>query len=438
MKSMKHIIIPVSFAMALLFAGCEEWLEVYPTRSLPTEIAIQDEKGLMNGINGCYDALQFSSIYGRSLVNISALASDNAYNGGTIKEYGQFNNNTILADNSTIEGTWSGLYTAINRANSILEAIDGLDDMEETTRDSYRAELRFLRALHYFNLVRCFGEVPLREEATTDLSSLDVPVSPYSDLYQFILDDLEFADGKINGSSPVRATNWAAKALMAKVYLHMEDYGNAASIAGEIIDNGPFTLEPRYADLFEMEGSAESIFEVDFNENDKNRMAEYFFPNQLTGRYEVAPEEGFIESYEPEDTARFNATVKYTGSTPYVAKYENISLGSDNVYVFRLAEIHLIRAEALANDNGDLDVIKGDINAVRNRAKLGNTTAGTYEELKMAIEKERRYELAFEGHRWFDLVRTGRAVDVLENVTSENQYLFPIPLAETSSNESID
>ncbi len=435
---MKKIYLVFAATSILFFTGCEEWLDVQPTQSLSPEVAIQDKEGLINGITGCYDAMQSASYYGRSMFNMCELASDNAYNGGTIKEYGQFNNNSILADNATIEGTWSAIYRSINRVNAILAEIDRLEDLSDTEKDAFRAELYFLRGLHYFNLVRTYGDVPAKFEATTDLTTLNTPLSSVSDILATIGADLEFAEGKIVGTSRTRATNWAVIALQAKIGLFSGDYTTAISKTTQLIDDGPFELEQIFSDLYLQEVSGESIFEIDFTENDKNRLAEYYLPNQLTGRYEVAPEEGLINAFPAEDTARLNATIHYVEGTPYAGKYTDISLGGDNVYVFRLAEMYLIRAEANAMLEQNLNAVQDDINMARSRVGLDNTTAGTYEELKLAIEEERRFEFAFEGHRWYDLVRTGRAIDVLPNITSAEQYLFPIPLAETTSNEAID
>lgn len=435
---MKKIYIIIALISILVCSGCEEWLDVQPTRSLSPEVAIQDKEGLMNGITGCYDAMQSASYYGRTMFNMGELASDNAYNGGTIKEYGQFNNNSILADNATIEGTWSSIYTAINRANAILAEIDRLEDLSDEEKDAFRAELYFLRALHYFNLLRTYGDVPAKFEATTDLTTINTPLSSVSEILSLINTDLEFAEGKITGTSKTRATNWALLALQSKIALFSGDYTAAISKATEVIDDGPFMMEEAYENLFLQEISDESIFEVDFTETDKNRLAEYYLPNQLTGRYEVAPEEGLISAFGAEDSARLNATIKYVEGTPYAGKYTDISLGGDNVYVFRLAEMYLIRAEANAMLGQNLNAVQDDINEVRSRADLANTGAGTYEELKLAIEEERRFEFAFEGHRWYDLVRTGRAISVLPNISTADQYLFPIPLAETTANEAID
>jgi hypothetical protein len=137
-------------------------------------------------------------------------------------------------------------------------------------------------------------------------------------------------------------------------------------------------------------------------------------------------------NYESADN-RLAASVAYDAKPqPYGYKYKDVSGGTDHVYVFRLAEMYLIRAEALAYSNGEITSIQADINTIRNRAGLINTTAATIPDLKLAVENECRHEFAFEGHRWPDLVRTHRAVTLLG--IDEKYTLFPIPLSEKQTN----
>jgi hypothetical protein len=266
---------------------------------------------------------------------------------------------------------------------------------------------------------------------------LNTPLSSVEDVFGKINEFLDYADGKILNTSTVRGSNMAVKALKAKVYLHQERWQDAINEATYVIENGSFSLLENFADLYLTEENNESIFEVSFDDQDKNRLAEYFYPTQLTGRYEVAPNQEFIESFEENDS-RSGVTIKVISDEPYVDKYEEISTGGDNVYVFRLAEMYMIRAEARANLAQELNEALDDVNMLRERAKLPDANTATYEELLLIIEDERRHEFAFEGHRWFDLVRTDRAIDVLPTVDSRGQYYFPIPLAETNTNDAIN
>jgi hypothetical protein len=440
MKTFKMKMNKIFYILAMIVLiglyGCEEYLEIEPSGSLLADQAFNNKEDIIYGINGCYDALQFSGYYGRTYINVNDLAADNAYNGGTILEYGQVNNNNILEDNALIEGIWADIYTAINRVNTILTI---LDDIELTEDESIEleSELRFLRALHYFNLIAVFEQVPLRTQPTRDLENLDEPLADRQAVFSFIQEDLQFARGNISNTEPVKATNWAVETLRAKVFLHQQQWDSVFNITTRIINSGEFELEENYANLFVIEEGPESILEVNFSSQDKNRLAEYFFPNTLNGRYEMAPEDNLIEAYETGDE-RKDATIAYSGNTPYVKKYENITDGSDNVYVFRFAEIYLLRAEANARRGTGTINIKSDINKVRTRAGLGGVAGSSTEEMLDAIMKERRLELAFEGQRWIDLVRTGRADEELPNISSEEQFYFPVPLSETQTNNAIN
>ena len=327
---MKKLFFRVLFASMMTLVSCEKYLEVDPTSSLLADKAFNSYTDIVYGINGCYDALQFAGYYGRTMINVNDLAADNAYNGGTILEYGQVNNNNILEDNALIESIWADIYTAINRVNTILVI---LNDVELTTeeRTELESELRFLRALHYYNLYALFREVPIREQPTRDLSNLDVPAASAETLENFILDDLSFARGNLTNTDPVKASNAAVETLRARIYLYREEWDSVVSVTSRIINSKAFELEKEYGDLFLTEKGSESIFEVDFNGQDKNRLAEYFFPNTLNGRYEMAPEQNLLEAFEANDK-RKTATISMSGNNPYVKKYENLTDGSDNVY----------------------------------------------------------------------------------------------------------
>jgi hypothetical protein len=370
------------------------------------------------------------------MININDLAADNAYNGGTILEYGQVNNNNILEDNALIEGIWADIYTAINRVNTIIDVLNDVE-LSDSERTEFESELRFLRALHYYNLFTLFGEVPIKDQPTKDLGNISVPLSSVEDVQQFIIQDLDFARGNIRNTIPTKATNYAAETLRARLYLYRQEWDSVVNITSGIINSGNFALEEEYSNLFTTEQGPESIFEVDFNAQDKNRLAEYFFPNTLNGRYEMAPEQNLIDDYEANDK-RKSATINMSGNTPYVMKYENLTDGSDNVYVFRFAEIYLMRAEANAQRGTGVINIKSDINKIRTRAGLSGVPGSSREDLLLAIEKERRLEFAFEGQRWLDLTRTGRAVEVLPNIDDPEQFYFPVPLSEKQTNTAIN
>jgi hypothetical protein len=421
----------------LALAGCEV-LNVESEDSIPASKAFKNKAGIEKGILGSYSELQYLSYYGRAYLIVSDLAADNLAHpaDATNSDYAEIDNNAILAENSTVSGIWAVIYEGINVANNVIVRVPEMGDMTADEKKAALGELYFLRALNYFNLMNYFGPIPIKTEPTVGVGNIDAGRDPVEMVYNQIISDLALASQYLNASVSVktRASKYAAIALLARVYLYKGDFDLATEKADSVIKYGGYTLLENYNDIFASDESAESIFEVDFSEVDRNRIAEYNFPKTLNGRREVAPDERLINAFETNDE-RKPVSIAYDGNNAYANKYNDLSKGADNVIILRLAEMYLIRAEAEARKTGgNISSVQNDINSIRTRAGLGSTIAATVDDLILAIEKERRVEFAFEGHRWFDLVRTGRAMDVLPSVTSINQTLFPIPADEIFTN----
>ncbi|MBP7240158.1 MAG: RagB/SusD family nutrient uptake outer membrane protein [Saprospiraceae bacterium] len=417
------------------FTSCNV-LDVEPYNTIPASEAFKNAADLERGILGAYSSLQSLGYYGRTYGIFADLAADNLVHpdNATAVAYAEVDNNAILPENTSVDGIWTAIYDGINVANNVISKVPGIPGLTEGEATKALGELYFIRALHHFNLLNYFGAIPFKSIPTAGVSNVNVPRDEVDFIYDRIIQDLQFASTNLPPTgSKIRASGLAADALLARVYLYKKDYTNASASAFKVITSGSFSLLPSYESIFEGEETAESIFEIDFTALDRNRIAEYNFPLTENGRGEVAPSPELVGSYEVGDE-RFAATYTYSGTAPYVIKYDDLGTGADNVIVLRLAEMYLIRAEANTHLEGNMVTIKSDIDQVRNRASLGNVNANTYADILQAIERERRFEFAFEGHRWFDLVRTGRAVDVLSTVTNINQTLFPIPLSEILTN----
>ncbi|MEI7980885.1 MAG: RagB/SusD family nutrient uptake outer membrane protein [Bacteroidota bacterium] len=435
MKKISYILI----VLVLAAISCTKMLDIQPTASISTEEAIKDETGVSKAITGAYYSLHDVGNYGRNHVIVEDLAADNLAWTGTTRDYQQIADNIIASDNGIIDGIWTSNYDCINRVNNVLERIDGIE-MSADKRNLYTGDGLFLRALSHFNLLCYFGEIPIKTKPTLDLSNINQARNSVAEVYTQIIADLSQAEKIL---PPNRDLGWAssfsATALLARVYLSQFHYTSDPAIAAlakaktdEVINNGGFILAPAYADLFNG-NTTESIFEVVFDAQNYNRLAQYFFPVSLTGRYEVSPPVAFVDSFHAMDTVRFDVSITFDeNNLPYGIKYKDIVSGTDRVYVLRLAEMYMIRAEAQAFTNGNIEDIRNDINILRLRAGLSPTTATTYPELKIAIENERRHEFAFESQRWSDLVRTKRATTVLG--IPEKYTLFPIPLSELQTN----
>jgi len=434
------------FALAFTIMSCNKVLDVKPSDSVAAEDAIQNKAGVEHALIGSYNALQATGLYYLNAIIVGDIAADNLTHTGTMMEYSHIEYKPIPAENSIVEGMWSGAYNGINCVNNILVKLPGITDITQSESDQYEGEALYIRALLHYYLATYFGGIPIQTQPTLDLGHIDIARNTLAEVYTQIISDLTTAKAKLSATKVKgRANKYAASALLAKVYLtkfqmsgDIPSAGLSIAEASFVIDSAGFTLSTDFGSLFNpATNSSESIFEVVFDAQNFTRLAQYFFSRNLSGRYEIAPEAELIQSYEPADTFRLAATVAYDTVTkqPYGFKYKDVSGGTDHVYVTRLAEVYLIRAEALAYSNGDITSIQADINKIRNRAGLANTTAATIPDLKLAIENECRHEFAFEGHRWPDLVRTKRASAKLG--IDEKYTLFPIPLSEMQTNNSM-
>ncbi len=430
----------ILFVLLVTASSCSKILDVEPTQSISADQAITDKNGLDKAVTGAYNSLQSVGTYGRNQIIVNDLASDNLFWTGTTQEYSQIYNNDIPADNGVVDGIWSANYDGLSRVNNVLYRIDDITGLSTDEYKRYKGEALFLRALFHFNLSTFFGGIPLKTAPTLNLDNINQQRNTIEQVYNQVIADLLLAEELLPAFISVgRASSYSATALLARVYLtqfhqtnNLDAAGYAIAKADKVINEGGFILAPSFADLFNG-NTTEPIFEVIYDAQNSNRLAQYFFPRSLAGRYEVAPDAQFIAAFDVLDTIRFQSTLRYDlENKQYGVKYIDITAGTDRVMVLRLAEMYLIRAEARAYTSGDIDFIKSDIDAVRTRAGLPQTEAQDYAALKLAIENERRFEFAFEGHRWADLVRTKRATVVLG--IDENSTLFPIPLSEMQTN----
>jgi hypothetical protein len=443
---MKKILFPL-FALTLIIVSCNKILDVKPTDSVAAEDAISNKAGVEHALLGSYNALQATGLYYLNAMIVGDLAADNLTHTGTMMEYSHIENKPIPAENSIVEGMWSGAYNGINCVNNILLKLPEVPGLTPEETNNYEGEALFIRALLHYYLATYFGGVPIQTQPTLDLSHVDIARNTLAEVYDQVISDLTTAKIKLSSVKVKgRANKYAASALLAKVYLskfqQIGDQPSAAlaiAWADTVISKGNYSLAADYASLFNPAiNTDESIFEVVFDLQNYTRLAQYFFSRNLSGRYEIAPTTGLIESYEKADTLRLAASVTYdtANKQPYGFKYIDVAGGTDHVYVFRLAEMYLIKAEALAYSGGNITAIQNNINAIRHRAGIDSTMVASIPELKLVIENECRHEFAFEGHRWPDLVRTKRAVAVLG--INEKYTLFPIPLSEKQTNNFME
>lgn len=428
--------------LVLASAGCNDVLQTEPVTQLPQDQLITDAATATASLNGAYDGLQSGSYYGLSLLLLGDLPSDNTVWTGTFQYLLDVQNNVIQADNAEVTALWTAIYQQIDRDNVLITKVPQVASIPDNTKQDITGQAYFLRALGFHNLVKFWGAVP------TPLKPVESPKeaqaytrTPVTEVYTQILKDLDSAQALIKNTANTRyATPTAARALRARVLFYRAGLpGNASSQAdyqaaldaANLVLAGRDTLTVPYADLFTASGTntTEDIFRVSFNATETNAISNYYLQ---AGRAEVAPSANIDAAYPTGDlrkawSIRTGTTARPLNGNKYAARP-----GTEHVHVIRLAEVVLIKAEALARLNRLPEAV-AEYNKVRIRAGLTphvlGTQVTTQAQVISQIELERRLELAFEGDRWPDLNRLGRAA-VVKTLTNPGYVLFPIPLRD--------
>jgi hypothetical protein len=426
--------------LVLAAAGCNSILDTSPKDTIPEQSAISDAPSARAAVAGMYTALQSTSSYGEEMVEFGDLSSDNAYNSGTFTSYLEADLNQLRSNNASIFDLWVSSYDAINRANEIISKVPAIEGLDDTEKEQIIGEAYFVRALDYHNLVKLFGGVPLQLQPTSSVSDIgNVTRASVADVYTQILKDLDSAGTFVTNTGPqTQATVGAVTALRARVLFYQGDYAGAQVAAQAVEDMEDITLASNYGDLFPETGPgpSEDIFEVTATLTQENFLS-YDFLNvyelaptpEIMHAYDPAfdPENSDVEDYNPtDDRGQWNILVD--DGTVYGNKYRSV-VGTDFVPVIRLAEIILIDAEALARQN-HLPEAVAKLHEVQARAHATQFVLGSHTQQQVidAIIADRRLELAFEGDRWSDLVRTGTAASVMD--IDPTQTLYPIPARE--------
>jgi hypothetical protein len=289
-------------------------------------------------------------------------------------------------------------------------------------------------------MVRTWGGVPLVTTPTRGLGESSFPAKATVDqVYTQIIQDLTDAEANLpeSGARTI-ATKKAAQALRAKVALYRGDWPNAISYATTVINSNNYSLVTPFEKLITDKQNTESIFELDYSNVDPNELSAYFYPTTMGGYYRVGPTAAITSLLEDENVGGDRSVmIAYHNGAVYGNRYRKATgnVKDDNYAIIRLAEMYLIRAEARANQD-QLNEALEDLNTIRERANVAPLAIANKQDLLLAIENERRVEFAFEPHRWFDLIRTGRAGAVL-GVTDARKYVFPIPGAEILANPNL-
>jgi starch-binding outer membrane protein, SusD/RagB family len=419
-------------------AACDNPLNTDPTAQVDASTALTSARGIELAMNGAYRALQSGSLYTRVELAFGDMYADNLNFTGTFTGDREVSTRQILPSNGEVGGIWSSAYVGVNRANYILDALPNVSDLTDDKRKQYRGEALWIRGLMYSLLVKYYGGVPLVDQPSKGVDeSMFKERASLAESYAFIVKDLEEAATLLSPArSNGRATQGAANAILARVYLEMGQNEKARDKATSLINNSAYRLVPSLREFFTNKNGTESIYEVQHTVANSNSAAFWFFPPTLGGRLGFAPAPGLINAFEPGDTRRA-ASIATAGSQAYGFKYYRIATGDDNIPVARLAEQYLIRAEANARLNAAPDVVRADINVIRTRSGLQPlpTTVTAQQALLDAILQERRVELAMEGFRFADLRRHGKAQALLG--ISTDKLLWPLPQYERDVNPKL-
>lgn len=430
----------VSIVVLMLCLGACNVLEQEPQSSLDASDVLVDGASANAILNGVYSAMGDDYYYGVEYVLNMDLIADNSIFQGFYDSQLEIDQKSVPFTNLFVTEAWPALYRVINMTNLLIEGVPELDDPNFSNREDVLGQAHGLRALAYFDLLRVFGEhyipnsqygLPLLLQPIPDNDFNQIPAisrSSVAETYAQINEDLDVAISFLSESFDQGTMNYyAALALRARVALYQKNYGVAKTAADEIINEGGFELLENLDDLYyTTEVTEESIFDLEFNDQDQSsfnsytiRRDEYNLDADLIDATEEGDERASFYGF----SRNANRTLKYTDGT-----------NANNTKIFRLAEIYLIRAEAAVMLSGNPNTGLSDLNIIRVRAGLDPISSlPSMDAFVNALLQERRIELSFEGHRFFDLVRFNKTAEVLG--MPDFRKIFPIPRNELQVSE---
>ncbi len=462
------------FAFAFIFAtACSDDFVDVPSEDENSEDYFNSEEDYELALIGAYDLLQSTYLN----VMLGEIASDNTLAGGEsatdVPGIQEIDDMVHTPVNQQLRDIWGWMFAGVNRANYIMEFQDKLDF---DGKEEIIAQARFLRAYYYFELVKWFGDVPLAIDQRIQFGQqFTIPRAPKEEVYALIEQDLQYAAANLPATQAEkgRITSGAAQALLGKAYLYQNKFTEAANAFEQVI-SGPYMLVEDYESIFEVEGenNAESVFEVQYTDKEGagfgclqcsegnvavgfNGIRNYTGPVFESGfSFNVPVQEVVdlfseddirkdvaildIEAWADETGASYVEGYEHTGyyNRKYIARQGDLNTGDanltnpNNYRSIRFADVLLMAAEAnYRKASPDEDKARAYLNLVRERAELEPVNfAGS--QLLTQIYEDRRLELVGEGHRFFDLVRTGRAADAIPGFVQGKHELFPIPSIE--------
>lgn len=480
MKNHIYIVVATVALFSMLTVSCsDEFVDRDPVYSIDSENYFNSKTDYENALIAAYDPLQSSYVN----VILGEIASDNTLAGGESQTdvigFQQIDDMIHTPVNSNLRDVWNWMFAGVSRANYILE-FQNKTDFEG--KSQIIAEARFLRAYYHFELVKWFGAIPLKGDARFKIGDEKIiPRSPVAEVYASIEADLIYAAANLNAtaSQTGRATKGAALALLGKAYLYQNKFSDAATTLETLIGLQKYSLVADYNSIFEAEGEngSESVFEIQYTDiegagfgclqcSEGNVAVGFNGPRNYSGTlftsgfsfnvptakianaFEVGDKRKEVAILDIEDWAlktgaTYDEGYEHTGyyNRKYIPRKRSTSAAGDlnltnpnNYRAIRYADVLLMAAEAFNRRTEGTDDAKarGYLNEVRRRAFGDNnhdiTASGAA--LTDFIWAERRVELVGEGHRFFDLVRTGKAAQEIPGFTANKNELFPVPIEE--------
>ncbi|MGO4772003.1 RagB/SusD family nutrient uptake outer membrane protein [Flavobacterium sp. W22_SRS_FK3] len=479
MKKYIYIFLLTGILFSTIFISCsDDFVETKPNYSIDSENYFNSKEDYDQALVAAYDILQSTYVN----VLLGEIASDNTLAGGEsptdVVGFQQVDDMIHTPVNSNLYDIWNWMFAGVQRTNYILEFKDKTDFEGKA---EILAETRFLRAYYQFELVKWFGGIPMKGDARFKLGDeTKIPRSSVSEVYASIEADLVYAIANLSPSASQkgRVTKGAAQALLGKAYLYQDKFSQAANTLESLITTSPYSLVSDYNSIFEMEGEngSESIFEVQYTDVEGagfgclqcsegnvavgfSGIRGYEGPVFSSGFSFNIPTQESADAFEVGDKrkdvaildivawAAANTGVKFakgnedTGffNRKYLPRKRSANAAGDlnltnpnNYRAIRYADVLLMAAEAYNRGGIDDGKARGYLNQVRRRA-FGDTNhdiSASGAALTDFILAERRLELFGEGHRFFDLVRTGKAVGTIPGFEANKNELFPIPIQE--------
>ena len=479
MKKYIYISIATLTLVSTLTVSCSDDFVDRPIEySIDSENYFNSKLEYDNALIGAYDLLQSTFIN----VLMGEIASDNTLCGGNsptdVPGYQQVDDMIHTPVNANLKQLWDWMFAGVQRANYILEFKDKTDFVG---KNQVIAEARFLRAYYHFELVKWFGGIPMNgDKRFSPGDEKKVPRSSVEEVYASIEADLIFASENLSAtpSQTGRATKGAALALLGKAYLYQDKFTLAATTLERLISNSPYSLVTNYDTIFEMAGEngPESVFEIQYTDVEGGDYANLQFlegnvavgfngPNSYVGPFFTSgnnfnlPTQKIVDAFEAGDNREavaildmaawiaVNPGTSYTKQNEdtgyfnrkYIPRIRNANAALDlkltnpnNYRAIRYADVLLMAAEAYNRSGLDDAKARGYLNQVRRRAfgDLNHDISSSGAALTDFILAERRVELVGEGHRFFDLVRTGKAAQEIDGFIAGKNELFPIPIEE--------